>query len=505
MARWFVDRCPQRGIPSVSLRRLLPEADFGGCSDLVVSGASRDSRRLEPGQVFVAIPGHRADGHDFIPQAIARGAVGILAERPCPGVDALQILVPDARSAHARLCQALAGSPADRLRVVGIAGTHGRRTVATFLAAILDAAGETHGAVTPGGWSDGRELFHAGHATPGPEAIAEMLAAAVDRHAGTVVLTASADAIERRGLDGVRFETLVVSHLGGDHDVEEVRRRRRLAAKLARQVRPGTGLVLPADDGEAAPLAGSNLDVDALTFGLSASSDIGVTVDRLGPLGSLLRIRTPGRELRVGLRLVGTWNVRYALAAVGAALTLKIDPEAIVAGLEAVERVPGCLDRIDRGQEFEVRIDRARKASSLRRTLETIREIRPGATVHCVVGATAGMGQADRLTLARAAEAAADRLYLTADEAEAESPAEVLASLAAGLKKPNRATLQADRREAIEAALAAAGPGDVVLVAGKGRDRSLVLASGGRKPLDDAAIVEDWIDRDRTGTHRRSA
>src|SRR5260370_42030309 len=121
MARWFVDRLPERGIPSVSLRRLLPEAQFVGCMDWKVSGCTDDHHRLEPGQVFVAAregrPGY--DGHFFVREALERGAAGVVVERPCPEAGRLQVVVPDARAAHVRICQALAGNPSHQLVTLG--------------------------------------------------------------------------------------------------------------------------------------------------------------------------------------------------------------------------------------------------------------------------------------------------------------------------------------------------------------------------------------------------
>src|SRR5436305_7512439 len=120
MARWFVDRLPQRGIPSVSLRRLLPEARFVGCHDFFVSGCTADSRRLDPGQVFVAVRGPRHDGHAFVTQAMERGAAGVVVERTVPEAGRLQVVVPDSRAAHARLCQALAGDPTESMLTLGV-------------------------------------------------------------------------------------------------------------------------------------------------------------------------------------------------------------------------------------------------------------------------------------------------------------------------------------------------------------------------------------------------
>src|SRR5512135_3496452 len=120
MARWFVDRLPQQGIPSVSLRRLLPEARFVGGNDWEVSGCSADSRRLQPGQWFVALRGARHDGHAFVGQALERGAAGVIVEHPCPEAGRLQVIVPDSRVALARVCLALAGDPSEQLLMLGV-------------------------------------------------------------------------------------------------------------------------------------------------------------------------------------------------------------------------------------------------------------------------------------------------------------------------------------------------------------------------------------------------
>ena len=143
MARWFVDRLPQRGIPSVSLRRLLPEAQFVGCADWEVSGCCDDHRRLDPGQVFVAVRGARPgyDGHAFVREALERGAAGVVVERPCPDAGRLQVVVPDAMAAHARICQALAGDPSHHLLTAGVTGSFGRTITALMVRSIFEAAG----------------------------------------------------------------------------------------------------------------------------------------------------------------------------------------------------------------------------------------------------------------------------------------------------------------------------------------------------------------------------
>ena len=160
MARWFVDRLPQRGIPSVSLRRLLPEAQFVGCADWNVSGCTDDHRRLEPGQVFVAArearPGY--DGHLFVHEALERGAAGVVLESPCALAGRLQVIVPDAMAAHARICHALAGDPSRQLVTLGVTGSFGKTITALMVHSIIEAAGDRCGLAGSLGFHNGVQV-----------------------------------------------------------------------------------------------------------------------------------------------------------------------------------------------------------------------------------------------------------------------------------------------------------------------------------------------------------
>lgn len=210
MARWFVDRLPERGIPSVSLRKLLPKARFVGCPDWEVSGCTDDHRRLDPGQVFVAVRDASYDGHAFVRQALDRGAAGVVVEQPCPEAGRLQVVVDDSRSAHAVICQALAGDPSERLMTLGVTGTFGRTVTSLFVHSILEAAGLRCGLVGSLGWSDGRtrrpagtEVLRPTHAWPaGAAGLASILAFMVDQSCAAGVLEVSADALERNAWRG---------------------------------------------------------------------------------------------------------------------------------------------------------------------------------------------------------------------------------------------------------------------------------------------------------------
>ncbi len=380
MARWFVDRLPQQGIPSVSLRRLLPEARFVGCHDWEVSGCTADSRRLDPGQVFVAVRGPRHDGHAFVPQALERGAAGVIVERPCPEAGRLQVVVPDARAAHARLCHALAGDPSEQLLTIGVTGTCGRAATSLFLRSIFEATGARFGLVGSLGWSDGVTARPMGVAPPGAEGLAAMLAEMVERGCLGGVIEVSGEVLERRRVEGLAFDAAVVTDLGAlaDPSPEALRARRRSKARLFRKVVPGGLAVVNADDPHAELLGAVNLDARRVSFAVERPADVTAKIERLDARGTRFLLRGFDREAAVELRLIGPAPVSQALAAAAVAWSRGLAIDAVVAGLESVAQVPGRLEAVAEGQGFEVRIDQARDGLELRQALAALRADRRG-------------------------------------------------------------------------------------------------------------------------------
>lgn len=507
MVRWFVDRSPERGIPSVSLRRLLPEAQFVGCRDWEVSGCTADSRRLEPGQVFVAVPGPRQDGHDFIGRALERGAAGVVVERHCPEAGKLQVVVPDTRLALARLCHALAGDPSRHLRVCAVTGHSGRNVAALLLRSIFEATGARVGLVGQQAWSDGLESHPTGRLPIDAEHLALMLAAMVERGCAAGVIEVTDEAIEKRCVTGIRFEAAVVTDLRADGLEGDPAERRRAvrsrAARLFRMVAPGGATIVNADDPHAELLGAVNLGTRRVSYALERRADVSAQIDELSAAGSRFRLHGFDREAEVELRLVGSQNVRSALAAAAVAWSRGLDVGTVVEGLEAVGRVPGQFEVIAEGQPFEVRIDRARSPIELRQALKALREICTG-HLFCVLGSEGHQPRTMRFELAAAAEAGADRVILTTDSPRTENPDWILDDLLAGFRGPGRVWIEPDRRGAIETALATARAGDGVLVAGRGHEAFQIFADRA-VPFDDRAVVIAWLRQHRVSVRRTSA
>jgi len=519
MARWFIDRQPQRGIPSVSLRRLLPEARFVGCPDWEVSGCADDHRRLDPGQIFVAVRGPRYDGHDYIQQALDRGAAGVVLERPRPEAGRLQVVVDDARAAHARLCQALAGDPSEQLATIGVTGTHGKTVVGLMVRAILDAAGVRCGLVGGSGWSDGAVTrpMGAGLADPNPRntagswpggaaGLASILAYMVERSCEAGVLEIGAEAIEARSLEGVSFQAVAATDLilPPGLSQEAALQRRRAKARLFRKIAPGGAAVVNDDDPNAEILGAVNLDARRVSYGLNHPHrvDITGTIERVDASGSRFVLHGFDRSATVDLRLVGPRHVGHALAAAALAWSLHVDLDFVVAGLESVANVAGHLEAVDEGRDFDVRIDAASTPVPLAQALAALRAVSAG-RIHLVLSAEGDQDRETRRALAEVAESSADRVVVTLGSPRSEDPDQVLDDLLGGFRRPSRVQVEPDRRRAIEIALDGARPGDAVLIAGKGRNAHQIFADR-VVPFDDFEVARRHL-RSRRPRIARSA
>jgi UDP-N-acetylmuramoyl-L-alanyl-D-glutamate--2,6-diaminopimelate ligase len=507
MARWFVDRLPQRGIPSVSLRRLLPEARFVGCPDWEVSGCTADSRRLDPGQVFVAVRGSEHDGHAFVAQALERGAAGVVVERFCPEAGRLQVLVPDARVALARLCHALAGDPAEQLVTIAVTGTCGRTLTSLFVRSIFEATGARFGLISALGWSDGLTTLPVGmpRVHPDSEDLASMLAAMVERGCLGGVIEVSSDALKGQRIEGLAFDAAVVTDIAGVSRTElaSVQERRRLKARLFRKVIPGGATVVNADDPDAELLGAVNLDARRVSFALERPANVTAKIERLDRNGTRFLLRGFDREAAVCLRLMGAHHVAQALAAAAVAWARGLALDAVVAGLESVSHVAGRLEAVQEGQDFDVRIDQAATGAELQQVLAALRDATSG-QIHCVLGAEGLQDRAVRLGLAQTAEEGADRVILTTDNPRSEEPNQILDDLLSGFRRPGRVRIEPDRCRAIAAALADARAGDAVLIAGKGHRTYQILADR-VLPFDDGAIAAQWLRTHRIAPTRSSA
>jgi UDP-N-acetylmuramoyl-L-alanyl-D-glutamate--2,6-diaminopimelate ligase len=453
------------------LLRSLPGEAPGAVADRDVTGLADDSRRVRPGDCFVAVPGEREDGARYIPEAVARGAVAVVAARipdPAPGVPCVR--VRDVRAAAARLAGAFFGHPSERMDVAGITGTKGKTTTAFFLRSILEAAGRPCGLIGTVRYVVGTRTLPAPNTTPGPVVLQGLLAEMAASGSRAAAVEVSSHALVQRRVEGVRFRVGIFTNLAQDHldyhgTLEAYRDAKGL---LFASLEPGATAVLHVDDPASAHYR-SLTRVPVVGFGLGPGADVGAEIHAVDFRGTRLTLRAGAERVPVATRLLGRHNVCNLLAAAAAARAMGVDLDAIRRGVEALDAVPGRLEPVDAGQDFAVMVDYAHTEASLRNVLECLRPLARARLV-CVFGCGGDRDHGKRPAMGRVAEALADAVILTSDNPRSEDPEAILAEIRAGMREPGRARVMVDRRAAIREAVDGASAGDIVLIAGKGHE-----------------------------------
>ncbi len=448
----------------------------GGSSGLPtgieITSVTHDSRLVEPGALFCCLPGRRSDGHRHAAEAVGRGAVALLGERPV-GSGVANILVADARREMGRAAAAFWDHPSRRLQVVGVTGTNGKTTTTWLLQAILEAAGRSTGLIgTLGGTLT----------TPESTELQASLASMADRGSSAVAMEVSSHALAQARVEGTSFALAAFTNLTRDHldfhaSMEEyfsVKARLFEAGRTAQAV-------VNVDDPHGRLLL-ETAQVPTRPFSLADVTDV-----EIGLEGSLGTWR--GRRLRVPLG--GAANLANALAAATAAVELGVDEGDAVEGLAGAPPVPGRYEHVVAGQPFAVVVDYAHTPDALEQLLVAARA-GAGDRVLVVFGCGGERDRQKRPIMGRVAATLADVVSVTSDNPRSEDPAVIAAEVAAGANGPGRVQVELDRRTAIRNALASAGPGDVVLVAGKGHERVQVV---GRKSEDfsDRVVVGEEL------------
>jgi UDP-N-acetylmuramoyl-L-alanyl-D-glutamate--2,6-diaminopimelate ligase len=446
----------------------LAPTDVVGRAPAEVRDLAFDVRSVGAGALFFCVPGSRADGHDFAAQAVERGAVALVVEHP---VDTAvpQLVVPSSRAAMAVVADEFFGRPTEELEVAGVTGTNGKTTTAYLLHSTLEAAGRRPGLIGTVEALVGGSARKLERTTPEAIDLQRLFREMLDAGDRTCAMEASSHASELHRLDRVRFRALVFTNLTQDHLDFHGTMERYYAAK--RRLFGEAPAVVNVDDPWGRRLV-EELDGAALTFGLSPEAEVG-----------------PEALAGVELRLRGRFNVLNALGAAAAARVLGIGNDAIRTGLEAVEGVPGRFEEVSEGQPFTVLVDYSHTPDSLENALGAARALGDGRLM-CVFGCGGDRDREKRPLMGRVATERADLAIVTSDNPRSEDPGEIIAEVVAGAV--GEVVVEPDRRAAIELAVEAAAPGDVVLVAGKGHEQGQEIG-GVVLPFDDREVARDAL------------
>jgi UDP-N-acetylmuramoyl-L-alanyl-D-glutamate--2,6-diaminopimelate ligase len=464
----------------------LAPVEVVGRAPVDVADLAYDAREAGPGSLYFCIPGARADGHDFAPEAVANGAVALVVERsldlPQP-----QLVVEDARAAMPVAADEFFGRPTERLEVAGVTGTNGKTTTAFLLYAILAAAGRRPGLLGTIESRVGGERRPAIRTTPEAIDLQRTFGEMLDAGDRSAAVEATSHGSELGRLHRVRFSALVFTNLTQDHldfhgtleGYFDAQRR------LFTDGRPSAAVNVGDEHGRrlAHELHGHN---ELLTFGLTDDAELRVEELELGPRGA--HFRAGGIELETRLR--GRFNVENVLGAVAAARLLGIDDDAIAFGVRELRGVPGRFEAVDEGQPFAVLVDYAHTPDSLENVLRTARDL-AGNRVICVFGCGGDRDRGKRPLMGRIATDLSDLAIVTSDNPRSEEPEAIIAEI---LEGAGDAEVEPDRREAIARAVAAAGEGDVVVIAGKGHEQGQQFADR-TIPFDDREVAREALRR----------
>jgi UDP-N-acetylmuramoyl-L-alanyl-D-glutamate--2,6-diaminopimelate ligase len=467
-----------------------------------VQGVAYDSRRVQPGDVFVALKGLKAAGADFAADAIRRGAVAVVSDSPAAASTPVPwITVPDARGAMASLAAEVYEHPSRDMQVVGITGTNGKTTTAYLLRAVFDAAGKKCGLLGTVTYSLGDRELPASRTTPEAPDVQRMFRQMVDAGCRACVMEVSSHALSLRRVDSTTFAAGVFTNLTRDHldyhgDMESY-----FAAKkrLFEMLPPGAPAAINLDDprGETVRKTAAT----PVTYAINKPADV-----TPGPLtmsfhGVEFEARTPKGGVRVKSKLVGRPNVSNILATVAVTTALGLPVSAIERGLTNLSGVPGRFEVVsDTRDDVTVVIDYAHTDDALKNLLETARPLAQRRVI-TLFGCGGDRDRTKRPLMGAVASRLSDMVVITSDNPRTEDPVRIMEEIKRGVppvsERDEKKTYSVvDRKEAIEFAIKKAQPGDLVLLAGKGHEKTQTIGSQ-ELPFDEAAIAREALERRR--------
>ena len=460
-----------------------------------MGGVTHDSRYVEPGFAFVAVPGFKRDGTAFAPEAIRRGASLVVAERDVPGIPTA--VVGDARGSLAVLAREVHGDPSRSMEVYGVTGTNGKTTTSYALHAILAGAyGEEEcGLMTTVETISGGERRPAVRTTPEATEVQGTLATMLESGVRRVVMEVSSHGIALGRVAGTRFAGAIFTNLTRDHLDLHGSMEAYFAAKRELFYMTEGPMLANAEDEYGRRLAGEVEGVD--TFGGSADADYRVAEVEATREGTSFALHHRGGVVKLQTPLLGPYNVLNVAGAASLALAAGAEEKAILRAVRGMGQVPGRFERVAAAGEhgFEVVVDYAHTDVGLEAVLKVARGVAEAGVdrgrVICVFGAAGDRDGAKRPRMGRVASLLADMSIITTDDAYSEDPAKIAREVAAGLEGP-QTLVELDRRKAIRRALQEARAGDVVVVAGKGHETVQHLPEGD-VPFHDATVVGELL------------
>lgn len=472
-----------------------------GPTDREITSIAFDSRKVQPGALFVALKGEKANGTAFIEKAIERGAVAIVTEEGVARTSATHIVVQFARHALADLAAAFYQHPSRVLKVAGITGTNGKTTTAFLLKHICETALLRCGLIGTVRYEIADRILPASRTTPESLEVHELLWQMRSAGCKAAVMEVSSHALVQARVRGVEFDAAIFSNLTQDHlDYHQTMEayfeaKTRLFTAMSEQAKKRGRAVINSDDRFGARLVTQLRDeLPVTTYGLGVHADFRASNVRIDFHGTSYQLDAIGRSYLVRLPLIGQFNVYNSLAAIAGANALGVDVRTAVLALAAAPAVPGRLEPVPAQRQFKIYVDYAHTDDALLNVIKTCRELKPVRLI-VVFGCGGNRDRGKRARMGAVVNEHADYAIVTSDNPRSEDPQAIIEDIKPGLTRGNFEVV-VDRREAIHRAIGMAGLRDIILIAGKGHETYQEFAHE-TVPFDDVAVASQALEARR--------
>lgn len=490
--------------PPISLQRLL-EGDFvvarSGNVNVPITGVTSDSRKVVSGNLFVAVPGTVVDGHSFIEEAWQRGALAVVVDnkelfaryKMSLGADQTLFLVQNSHRALAQLAACWYGFPARSLTMIGVTGTNGKTTISYLLEHLLSHSGYRVGVISTVNYRFAGIEQPASHTTPGPEELQALLRRMVDAGADCCVMEVSSHALVQERVYALPFSSVVFSNLSHEHlDYHREMESYFQAKKLL-----FTGLhaeafkVIHNDD-----LWGRRLLAEVkspkISYGLRQEAEFRAEKPEFSSHGTTFLMRAEGKTWKCHSPLIGRYNIANLLAALAVARHLNGEMEALLAAITRFQPVPGRLQRVLHEGKIHIFVDYAHTPDALEKVLIALRECSADGRLLTLFGCGGDRDRRKRPEMGRIAQHYSDLVVVTSDNPRHEDPEQIIADILAGMEESSALLVEKDRRRAIAGIIAAAQPGDLILLAGKGHETYQQVGDE-KLPFDDVQVAKEML------------
>jgi len=475
--------------------------DLRGDPDLEISSINYDSRLVQQGSLFVALKGHLKDGHDFISNAVSKGAVAVISELPTP-LDlgrvtnpVAMIQVPDSRRALSQLAVRFFDAPFNHMSLVGITGTNGKTTTSYLLESMLAAAGKRPGVIGTINYRFSGRVLEAPVTTPESLDLMQTLRSMKDSGVTHVVMEVSSHSLDQGRVRDCPFRVAIFTNMSRDH-LDYHRTMKAYFEAKARLFRPPrereidspVRSVINADDPKGQELI-RRTHGRVITYGLGMGCDIRANDVRVSRRGLRARLVTPEGEVEVASPLIGAFDIYNIMAAAGAARAMDIGLESIASGIKQLKGVPGRLELVNNRRGLALIVDYAHTPDALLKALQAVRLLTAGRVI-TVFGCGGDRDRGKRREMGHVAGMESDQVFITSDNPRTEDPSTIAGQIEEGVIESGISdyVLDLDRKRAIQRAIHMADNGDLVLIAGKGHETYQIIGHE-KRPFDDRVVA----------------